>query len=94
MWSRPNCFSITMSASTGPALGQHGRALHVAADHLVRPPLVRHLVRGDVERRSRRRLARYGGDEADVLPERHGAREGLRELGVAGNSTTRSCLNW
>jgi len=79
MWPRPYSFSITIRQR----LGQHGRALHVGADHLVRPPLVRHLVRGDVEHVVHVILVAQVGDEADRFGIRNGVGETLRERAVA-----------
>jgi len=43
------CF-ITMPGVLRQGLEQHGRALLVGADHLMRPPLVAQFVRADVGR--------------------------------------------
>ena len=66
----------------GERLRQHRLALHVRADHLVRPPLMPGLVRRHV--RDAVDPARVPGvdDEAGCLGEGDGAREGLREVHV------------
>ena len=66
-------------------LHQECRALHVAANHLVSPPLVCHLVRGDIERVVEGIFVVLvkTGDEADRLRERHGVGERLCELLIA-----------
>ena len=65
------------------ALAQQRAALHVGADHLVRPPLVPHLVGHHIEHHVDVALRAQVGDEADALAVGHGAREGLREAEVA-----------
>ena len=63
----------------------HGRALHVPADHLVRPPLVRHLVGGDVEDVVDRLVVVLvePGDEAERLRVGDGVGQRLREAPAA-----------
>jgi len=69
-------------------LGEHfaerGGALHVGADDLMGPPLVRHFVGDDVvDHVDIVRLFHFG-DEADGLRIGHGAGEGLGKAGYAG----------
>ncbi|MNM63698.1 hypothetical protein D3C81_750730 [compost metagenome] len=64
-------------------LGQHGCTLHVGADHLVRPPLVRHFVGGHVEHIVHLVRVAQVGDEADRLRIGNGVGEGLGEALVA-----------
>ena len=63
-------------------LGDHRAALHVGADHLVRPPLVRDFVRGDVEHEVDVLGIAQVGDEADRLRVRNGVGEALRKARV------------
>ena len=68
-------------------LGEHGHALLVGADHLVRPPLVRDLVRGDVSDEIDLLVTVFIPevlDETDALRVGHGVRERLREARVGG----------
>ena len=68
----------------GQRLGQHRCTLHVGADHLVRPPLVRDLVRGHVEHVVDVLLVTQVGDEADRLRVGNRVGEGLGKRAVAG----------
>ena len=63
-------------------LGEHGHALHVSADDLVKPPLVGRFVGGNVGDQVRVLGPRGVEDEAGGLRVRDGARKRLREIAV------------
>ncbi len=66
----------------GEGFAEHGAALHIGADHLVRPPLVAQFVGGDIGDHVDLGVIAGVDDEADAFGIGDGVGEGLGEIGV------------